>query len=929
MSYLKIPSFANIKKITKQFVEDLQSFTIKNDVSDTFHPVICCVCDSIPSEAKWSCFVSVTEAKKLFKKSSMEANKLIEQGYPEELVKQYSIQHNDLNNYVLSPASYINDNDEILICKRCYSVLAENMENKKKKLPPKEAIANGYIIGDAPFELKDLNEVELTLVSRARIYCQSWVFYGECHQHIQGWHTFFKNRPSDNVGNIQQLTENGMKGQLLVALCGPFTTTQRALIKKKTKVNPEKIIRAWKWLIDNNVRYSKEEIPHIDSIPKPYVFDEKLTREDSDIEIENQITMTVIFPDSSLPEPTNGGFETQDEFRKYIISQQDGKWNAELHVRPLNERLADYKDDSIADAFPLLFPYGYTGLAEDPQVVKLKIQNPKNKKHFDRTRHHVLKKYLRHRKPEFHGPMFNLITFNLIMKEIIFKTSQIFCNSKFSENASMGEKYGAMGGNQLENAIYNNRNGVSSHHGNVVPNRFLQSIRAACSNLPHSNESSMEARKTYFSFVQYFGLPSIFLTVNPDDYRNFRIVVYSLVGKKLIPGTENVKDLSDNEILEDFKIRREARFNHPGLCAEEYERIVNLVIKHLFNWDLENQKSNGMGLFAEIDAFALATEEQGRKTLHGHFLVFVKNWNQVLTVLQQKVNLSSRLSLQDAINETKAFYSNACSAQLFSDFSNDRPLEAVPVFQHDTYPCRKRKRSDLMHIIQPVSNQILREMRHKQLCHLHNGHIATCEKCDKMFSINEIISNALNVHLGNSNCTFIFPDQSIKRLDKYVYEQQKDFEWMIKDEYDQAVRYFACNALVNVHLTTHAARCFKKGSECFANLPDSSSESIEIQYNEDYDVWSDWCGNKEKRYMFRLRPKRFMEDAFINTHNPILTTLLGCNSNVMVGMNGRAVIYVTGYNAKSQQKDERTAFEKIADILIRIIENQVCLTCFR
>ena len=58
---------------------------------------------------------------------------------------------------------------------------------------PKAAVANGYVIGDPPMELSSLNDVELSLISRARIYCQSWIFFGGCHQHIKGWHTFFKN----------------------------------------------------------------------------------------------------------------------------------------------------------------------------------------------------------------------------------------------------------------------------------------------------------------------------------------------------------------------------------------------------------------------------------------------------------------------------------------------------------------------------------------------------------------------------------------------------------------------------------------------------------------------------------------------------------------------------------------------------------------
>ena len=98
--------------------------------------------------------------------------------------------------------------------------------------------------------------------------------------------------------------------------------------------------------------------------------------------------------------------------------------------------------------------------------------------------------------------------------------------------------------------------------------------------------------------------------------------------------------------------------------------------------------------------------------------------------------------------------------------------------------------------------------------------------------------------------------------------------------------------------------------------------TIKIIYNEEGNSWSDCFGWKETRYMFRLQPQRAVEDAYMNTHNPTITTLLGCNNNVMVRMNGRLVLYVTGYIVKSQEKEERVASEKVSENIFR---NQVNL----
>ena len=145
-------------------------------------------------------------------------------------------------------------------------------------MPPKQAIANGYLVGDAPMELECLNDVELSLVSKVRIYCQSWIFYGGCHQQIKGWHTFFKNRPTENVGNLMQLAENDNTetGIILVVLCGPFTTTQKALTLAKTAVRPSKVIAAWKWLKKHNYRYKDLTIPNAKDIPQPQIICEQM-----------------------------------------------------------------------------------------------------------------------------------------------------------------------------------------------------------------------------------------------------------------------------------------------------------------------------------------------------------------------------------------------------------------------------------------------------------------------------------------------------------------------------------------------------------------------------------------------------------------------------------------------------------------------------
>jgi len=494
---------------------------------------------------------------------------------------------------------------------------------------------------------------------------------------------------------------------------------------------------------------------------------------------------------------------------------------------------------------------------------------------------------------------------------------------------------------QLENAIQAAQRKDPIQYSTAPQYRFLRSIKASCKSLPHSNEAADEARKIYFFFLMRFGLPAIFLTVTPDDLRNYRIVVYSCAKVEKVNGNYCPTDFSNDDIMADFQFRSDVRLQHPGLCAEEYRRIVDLVIKHLFNWDSEKKAANGIGLFAEVLAWCLATEEQARKNLHGHFLIFIKDWKEVLDVLHHRKDNGSHidgsLTYNQAVEKAKAFYNNATSARLFRDFHDKRALSGKDVFHHDCNFRSKRTLAEQKRHFQinPVKDQDLRDMRHKRLCHQHNGKIATCARCNCSFTVNDIVQTALRTHYPANleERNFCFPEAANnKRLDKLVYELQKKFDWLedesATDDLQRAKRYFASNALVNLHRPTHANRCFKKGPECYAHLPACPTDKTNILYCalEEYNIWSDCWGNKEKRWMFRFEPQRPLEDVFMNVHNTTITCLLGCNNCVMVGMNGRLVFYCTGYNCKPTQKEERQVFEQVSKVLINVLLKQVMIS---
>ena len=73
-----------------------------------------------------------------------------------------------------------------------------------------------------------------------------------------------------------QLQGAGMKGSIVVVLCGPFTSTQKAKTYEKTRVNPHKVRDAYQWLVNNNKKYEGMAVPDLKDIPQPTYFYKKL-----------------------------------------------------------------------------------------------------------------------------------------------------------------------------------------------------------------------------------------------------------------------------------------------------------------------------------------------------------------------------------------------------------------------------------------------------------------------------------------------------------------------------------------------------------------------------------------------------------------------------------------------------------------------------
>ena len=104
------------------FNADLDSYThVTNDVVS---PVICAVCDMMPSEPHWAEWVAVQDVATACATVPNMA-KLTWQGmYPEALLNSYTLGDARLDRYLLSPKTQIDSTtDQLLVCKQCWKHL--------------------------------------------------------------------------------------------------------------------------------------------------------------------------------------------------------------------------------------------------------------------------------------------------------------------------------------------------------------------------------------------------------------------------------------------------------------------------------------------------------------------------------------------------------------------------------------------------------------------------------------------------------------------------------------------------------------------------------------------------------------------------------------------------------------------------------------
>jgi len=493
-------------------------------------------------------------------------------------------------------------------------------------------------------------------------------------------------------------------------------------------------------LIQNHPSYSGMEIPQ--TCPQPTFiggFSDTINNTDEsdgkDTLIEHTIQEEIMtFSARKDPSENTGPFNSGKEL---ILSYLKGKKPTLLFRNGDNIGGHEVK---LIELFPLIFPFGWGG-TDEYRATKV-------------SKSEVLRHYSRIALPQMQQSQFLLVLYSMWQRMESFKKCIVSCKSDFKSSA-LANALSQLTQNQVEEAAKKILDGEKTD--NEALSKLFKSIRGHTASLGHSNEAASFARQRLFSLWHYFGAPAVFFTVTPCDECSFRVRLYATCEEHDLPTISDI--CSESNCLIDFNARKKWRSKYPGACVTEYQSVLQIVIGILIGWD-EQSHSGKNGIFGIPEAYADCCEEQARYTLHSHITVWVKDFNEVRSLLYHD-NKEIRLKAKEEIELYFKNIAQSTLGDLYELCSNSLEGTQSPIKINDC--------------LVPPEDQHIGNMRYHIHCKdLHGviGYHPNPENSNDDLQLNnkrnteELVKNNCTVYLGSD---IISTDKDKHQLDMLAY----------------------------------------------------------------------------------------------------------------------------------------------------------------
>ena len=358
---------------------------------------------------------------------------------------------------------------------------------------------------------------------------------------------------------------------------------------------------------------------------------------------------------------------------------------------------------------------------------------------------------------------------------------------------------------------------------------------------------------------------------------------------------------------------------------------MQIALECLFGWDPARQKGKP-GIFGQLEAFCRADEEQGRSTLHAHWLVWVKKFGKLRRLLFAKDEGTRKLARASYIS-----YINKVMSVAQCDFEVEITRECS---------CGGTGRVNDMY--ENCDPEVLRKARHETGCSSIGGKVMRCVECKTEVATSDITDSMLKSMCQEEGVRLFSVPMSKNLLDITTYRSIYDHGIDESVDLNAQARYLLQNKRMNEHCVLHTRSCHKYGCECRHCLPclatsEDANQSDESEYKKElgedqkhlatelakntgtriYEgnepvvvVRHTLDGDRCDENRFSIDIHRPQGSQYMNTYNVVLSRLFNCNTNVAAGDSGQT-FYQTVYETKNTQSDDREPRDIIAKSVIR------------
>ncbi|CAF0973458.1 unnamed protein product [Brachionus calyciflorus] len=573
--------------LTEDHFFDCMRQFISNTNVNNFERHVCSVC----AEIKYSPLDNICSKPIQFFMNHKNILKYenLSQSFSTEFFK-YDLAFSQLNNLVLEPNGFDFDNATLKICGSCEAYLAKNST-------PKYALVNQLYLGQIPEELKDLTYSEQILISKSRMIGSIYKIKTNSNKSV-GQNKIIGNIITFNqeINSISKILPNLDNLESLNVILIGKNIPNSIDFKKIFSVRIFKLITALKWLKRHNPEYEDITINYqcnieVDPDNIPIILLKKLINLENDEDEPNIGETDPILLNSSGLINTNLNLLLNDKEKINKLNEIiRSKTNETILLYPHSEEpLNEYKNSKLLpQLYPVLFPYGFGGFNE--QNRKTGITEREQTKHFLKLN---CKRFVNNK-------TFIFYAFNLIQRHEFTKNLSIMTKKQYFNNISL--ILAKITEDEIKEEITN-----ILQNGNIrnfkIQTLFSQSVMIA-KNSQGSRFNLRHRRVEIKSYIISKGLPSFFITINPNDLTS--PLIQFLNGSRI----------SDDLIQKSINIA-----NDPIHQSINF----NILIQNLIDFLFGEKNENNLGLFGKLNGYYGIVEAQARGSLHIHFLIWIED----------------------------------------------------------------------------------------------------------------------------------------------------------------------------------------------------------------------------------------------------------------------------------------------------------------